>query len=103
MIIAVVTFDLPPSSGRADALALYRRSAPAWAGNPDLVKKTYLFDPDRGVGGGVYHWRSRQAAQHWLGADYRRMIRERYGSEPRIALFEAVLHIDTATKAITPM
>jgi hypothetical protein len=100
MIIAVVTFDLPPASGRADALALYRHSAPAWAGNPDLVEKTYLFDPDRGVGGGVYRWRSRAAAQRWLGVDYRRMIRERYGAEPRIALFEAVLHVDTATRAI---
>lgn len=100
MIVAVVTFELPPSSGRDDALALYRRSAAGWAGNPDLVAKTYLFDPERGVGGGVYHWRSREATQRWLGADYRRMIRERYGAEPHIALFEAVLQVDVAAGTI---
>jgi len=100
MIITVVTFGLPPSTRRADALALYQGSAPRWASNPDLVEKTYFFSADRSLGGGVYHWRSLEAARRWHGEDYRRQIRERYGSEPRIDMFEAVLHVDTATKAV---
>jgi hypothetical protein len=100
MIIAVVAFELPPGSQRADAIALYQGSAPAWAGNPDLLEKHYFFDADTGRGGGVYHWRSRDAARRWLGDDYVRMIRERYRTVPRIEMFEAVLHVDTATRKI---
>ncbi|MDT9702626.1 hypothetical protein, partial [Streptomyces sp. P17] len=85
------------STRRADALALYRQSAPAWAANPDLVEKTYFFDAENAVGGGVYHWRAREAAQRWHGGDYPRLIRDRYGTAPRVEMFEAVLRIDAVT------
>jgi hypothetical protein len=94
VIIAVVTFELPPGLRRADALALYRGSAPAWRANPDLVEKHYFFDAEKGLGGGVYYWRTREAARRWHGEDYARMIRDRYGSAPRVQLFDALLHVD---------
>src|SRR5262249_49847822 len=82
MITEIVTFPLPPGCDREGALKLYRQTAENWARNPDLVRKYYFFDPERGLGGGVYIWRSRDAAGRWHGDDYRNMVRGLYGSAP---------------------
>ena len=88
-----IEFDLPPGTTRAEALALYRGTATVWAANPDLVGKTYTFNEATSTGGGLYIWRSREAAARWHGEDYRRVIRSRYGSEPRIRMTDAVLEV----------
>lgn len=92
-VLEWVEFDLPPGTTRADALALYHGTAAGWAVNPDLIGKTYVFDDATCTGGGLYVWRSREAAARWHGDDYRRMIKERYGSEPRIRLADALLEV----------
>ena len=92
-VLEWVEFDLPPGTTRDEALALYRGTASGWAANPDLVSKSYTFDERTGLGGGLYVWRSREAATRWHGDDYRRMIRARYGSEPRIRVTDAVLDV----------
>ena len=88
-----IEFDLPPGTTRAEALALYRETASGWAANPDLVGKSYTFDEATGTGGGLYVWRSREAAARWHCEEYRAMIRTRYGGEPRIRLADAVLEV----------
>lgn len=92
-VLEWVEFDLPPGTTRAAALALYKGTASGWAANPDLIGKTYAFDEATGTGGGLYVWRSREAAARWHGLAYREMIRARYGSEPRIRIADAVLEI----------
>ena len=92
-VLEWVEFDLPPGTTRDAVIALYRGTAPGWAANADLVGKTYVFDESASTGGGLYIWRSREAAARWHGEDYRRTIRERYGSEPRIRVTEAVLEV----------
>lgn len=93
MVTEIVLFDLAPGTTRAEAVALYRQSAPQWLGNADLIEKYYFFDEERGLGGGVYFWRSRAAAQRWHGEDYRRMVEARYGAPPRIEVLDALLHV----------
>ncbi|QPF87173.1 monooxygenase [Bradyrhizobium genosp. L] len=97
MIVAIVRFDLPPGTTRDMARALYDQSARGWLGNPDLVEKYYLFDAERSEGGGIYVWRSHAAVERWHGADYRAMVAARYGSAPRIEVFEAPLRLDPAS------
>ncbi len=92
-VLEWVEFDLPPGTTREAALALYRGTASSWAANPDLLAKTYVYDAATGTGGGLYIWRSREAAARWHGDDYRRMIGERYGSAPRIRLADALLEV----------
>jgi hypothetical protein len=94
MIAEIVRFALPPGTRCADALALYRKSASHWLVNPDLVQKFYFFDAERGIGGGIYIWRSREAAARWHGDAYRAMVLSLYGSEPRIEILDALLHVD---------
>ncbi|OAF11039.1 hypothetical protein [Bradyrhizobium neotropicale] len=103
MIVAIVSFDLPPQTSREDAVALYNKTAPNWLANPDLVEKYYFFDAERSLGGGVYIWRSREAAERWHGEDYRKMIRSRYGSDPRIDNFDALLHVDPRHATLTQL
>ena len=93
-VLEWVEFDLPPGTTRAEALALYRGTAPTWAANPDLIGKTYTFDEATSTGGGLYVWRSREAATRWHGEEYRNMVRARYGCAPRIRLTEAVLEVE---------
>ncbi len=93
MIIEIVLFDLPSGATRESALALYEKTAQKWASNPDLVEKYYYFDSTTGEGGGVYVWPDWAAAERWHGPEYRAMIAEIYGSEPRIRIFDALMHV----------
>ena len=44
MITEIVLFRIPEGMSREDAIAKYRLSVPGWRANPDLVRKTFLFD-----------------------------------------------------------
>ncbi len=103
MIAEIVTFDLPPGTDRAATLALYRQSAAKWIANPDLIEKFYFFEAGSCVGGGVYFWRSREAANRWHGEDYRGMVRSLYGSEPRIQILDALMHVDPVAGTCTEL
>lgn len=103
MIVEIVKFNLPDGTTRTDALALYRKSAPQWLANRDLVQKYYYFDPDRCVGGGVYIWPSREAAERWHGEDYRKMVRALYGAEPQIEILDALIHVDPSVSELTEL
>lgn len=44
--------------------------------------------------GGVYLWRERVHAEKWHGAQFRKMARETYGSEPDSQFFETPIVVD---------
>ena len=58
MITEIVLFRLPDGMTREDAIAKYRLSVPGWRANPDLIRKTFLFDERTRRSGGVYNWES---------------------------------------------
>lgn len=103
MIAEIVLFELPRGATRAHALALYRTSAAQWAANPDLVEKYYFFDEARGEGGGVYIWRTREAAERWHGDEYKSRVRALYGSPPRTQAFEALIRVDAVAGVVTEL
>jgi hypothetical protein len=94
MIAEIVFLDLPAGIKRADALALYRQTAGGWLANPDLVEKYYFFDEERRLGGGIYIWRTREAALRWHGEDYLRRVQALYGAPPRLQILDALMHVD---------
>jgi len=94
MITEIIFFDLPAGTARNDAVALYRKTAGKWAANPDLIEKYYFFDGTRNLGGGVYVWPDREAAQRWHGEEYELMVEQVYGARPRIQILDALIHID---------
>ncbi len=94
MITEIVFFDLPKGTKRADALALYRKTANKWLSNPDLIEKYYFFDEESGQGGGVYIWPTREAARRWHGKEYQEAVLALYGAPPRIQVLDALIHVD---------
>ena len=98
MITAIVNFKLPAIVNRKDAQKLFEGSAPKYRNLPGLVRKYYLFGD--GVGGGVYLWQSRAAAEKVYNADWKKMIADRYGAEPTIVYFDTPVIVDNDKGAI---
>ena len=100
MITEVVHFSLPAGISRDEVLGKYRQTAPAWSTNEDLIKKFYFFDAQKSVGGGVYVWKSLQAAQRWHGDEYKARIRALYGSDVHITCYDTLIVVDNVGKQI---
>jgi len=94
MITEIVTFPIPEGMSRDEVIALYEASAPVWRANPDLIRKNYLYAPERGQGGGVYTWKTMDAARRGHDAAFRQRIRETFGAEPDFAYFETPVVVD---------
>ncbi len=100
MITVLISFKLAPGTTRADALKIYRHSAKKWANNADLIEKFYYFDEPTLLGGGVYIWKSIEAARRWHGSDYVAMVESVYGNAPRIQMLDTLIHIESTTMRI---
>jgi hypothetical protein len=94
MIVAVVRFPLDPPLSSADAVALFEASAPKYQNIPGLVRKHYLLGDGGHVGGGVYLWESRAAAEALYDDAWRAGLEARYGAAPTIELFESAVTVD---------
>jgi len=103
MITEIVFIDLPPGTTRAEALSIYRTTAKQWVSNHELIEKYYFFDEETHMGGGVYVWPNREAAQRGHGDDYVAMVEAKYGSRPRFQILDALIHIDPAGGKITEL
>ena len=101
MITEIVQFDLPKGISREDILDKYRQTAPAWSKNRDLVQKYYFFDEKESIGGGVYIWKTMDAARKWHGDEYKARIKELYGSEARMTCYDTLLVIDNVTEQLS--
>ena len=62
MITAVVTFKLPPGLTREQWQGHIEQVSTRFQNVPGLIRKQFLYD-DKGVGGGVYLWETREAAK----------------------------------------
>lgn len=100
MITAIVRFKLPATITTAEAATLFQGSAPKYRGLAGLVRKYYLHDAAGNVGGGVYLWESRAAAEKVYTAEWRRMIADRYGAEPEISFYETPVIVDNAIGSV---
>ena len=96
MITEIITFDIPDGMTRDEVVASYRRSAQMWRANPGLIRKNYLYDGERRRAGGVYLWRSMEAARRARGPAWVDRVRRTYGSEPTVQYFETPLEADNA-------
>jgi hypothetical protein len=94
MITEIVTLRLPQAATREEIIAKFEKTAPAWRENPDLIRKSYLYDADNGIVGGVYLWSDKSDAEKWHGAEFRRKALEAYGAEPDIRYFETPIMVD---------
>ena len=101
MITEIINFKLPAGMTREEIIFKYEQTAPKWRNNPDLIRKNYLIDLDRGIAGGVYLWKEKMHAEIWLGAEFRKMVKDNYGEEPTFQFFETPIVVDNLTGDIT--
>lgn len=96
MITEIVQFKLPEGVNRKDTVARFESTKAAWEDNPDLVRKYYLFDGDRGIGGGVYLWPNIEAAKAAHDEAWCDRVEGMYGSRPTFQYFETPLIVDNS-------
>ena len=101
MITEIVNFKLPAGMTREEIISKYEQTVPKWSTNPDLIRKNYLIDLDKGIAGGVYLWKEKMHAEIWLGAEFRKMVKENYGEEPTFQFFETPIVVDNIAGDIT--
>ena len=100
MITEIVTFKLPDGTTREEVFSAFEKTVPTWAENPDLIRKTYLFDAETGIAGGVYLWKEKAHAEKWHGAEYRKKVKDLYGAEPESQFFETPIVVDNRSGEI---
>ena len=100
MITEYVLFAVPASLSREDIVAGMHAVAPAWRANPQLIRKTFVYDVQACQAGAFYLWKNRAAAEAAHDEAWRQRIRDAYGSEPSIRYFETPLVVDNALGAL---
>ncbi|USI73729.1 hypothetical protein [Sphingomonas morindae] len=88
MIAEIVTYSLAAGSDAETALDIYRRTSRDAEQNIDLVRSFPLFDAERGLAGGIFLWRSREAAERAHGESYWESVRALAGAYPEIETFD---------------
>ena len=101
MITVIVNFKLPDRMTREEIISKFEQTVQKWQDNQDLIRKNYLIDHDRRIAGGVYLWKEKIHADIWLGAEFRKMVKENYGEEPTFQYFETPIVIDNITSEVT--
>ncbi len=100
MITAVVEFKLTEGMSLEDARKVFQSTAPRYLGMAGLLRKYYLFDPEKGTGGGCYLFGDRAGAETVFNDDWRKLIKEKYDAEPSVRYFETPVLVDNVTHEI---
>lgn len=90
--IAVVTYRLPEDTDRETAVQMFRDSIPRCMGTEGLLRKNVLYR--EGLGGGVYLWESREAAEAAYSAEWKSYMTEKYDHPPVLEFYESPITMD---------
>lgn len=93
MITAVVTIKAPAGLTREQYAEDVKKIAENFRGVPGLIRKNFLFS-EEGIGGGVYTWETREAADALYAGPWRDNIIDRFGVEPDIVFFDSPVIVD---------
>jgi hypothetical protein len=94
MVIAIVRFGLPKALTFDQAGDSFEKGAPAYQTAAGLQRKHYLLGEHGDVGGGVYFWESRDAADAFYSEAWSSRLAERFGSAPVVEFFSSPLSVD---------
>jgi hypothetical protein len=101
MITVIVNFPTPDAATLDSITKAFSSTTPRYEGLPGLIRKYYLFDPEAGVGGGVYLWENRAQAEAFYDDGWRARLTEKYGVPPKISFFESPVIIDNTVESVT--
>lgn len=99
MIIAIVQIALAGRRGHEELVRLFEGAAPRYRNYKGLRRKYYLLNETET--GGVFFWDSRADAEAaFADAGWRKLIADRYGTEPKITYYDAPVMVDAASGEI---
>lgn len=101
MITVIVNFPAPKDATLESITEAFSSTTPRYEGLPGLIRKYYLFEPEAGIGGGVYLWEDRAQAEAFYNAEWRDRLEAKYGVPPKITFFESPVIIDNALNKVT--
>jgi hypothetical protein len=101
LITAVVTFKLPPEMSREKWQENIKQVSVRFQNVPGLIRKQFLYN-DKGIGGGVYLWETREAAENcYYKSPWAENVRRASGgNEPEIAWFETGVVVDNESHQV---
>jgi hypothetical protein len=97
MITTLVQFQLSSPITLAEATRRFEETAPKYKNLPGLIRKYYIRSEDGRIVGGVYLWRTRQAAELLYSAEWRGRVEKVYGAKPAITWFDSPVVVDNST------
>ena len=94
MITALVQIKLTEPMSPDKAQAVFEGTAPKYREVKGLIRKYYLLSEDGATAGGVYLWKSRQAAERLYTEDWQAFIMQKYGTKPSVTYFASPVIVD---------
>ena len=94
MITALVQFKLPEPMAKDKAQAVFAGTAPKYLEVKGLIRKYYLLSEDGATAGGLYLWKSREAAEQLYTDDWKTFIMQKYGTKPSVTYFDSPVIVD---------
>ncbi len=91
-MIAIVTYGLPEGTDREQAVQMFRDSIPRYMGTEGLMRKNVLYRD--GIGGGIYLWESKAAAEKAYSPEWVAYMTEKYHHPPKIEMYEMPITMD---------
>ena len=78
------------------------QTVPRYRETPGLLRKNYLYDGERRLGGGVYVFDSQEHAQACFSEEFIKRVSAAYG-KPEIHFFETPILIDNQAKTVSEL
>jgi hypothetical protein len=100
VITVITTYPLPEPMTRQEAQRNFLSTAPRYQDVVGLVRKYYYLSQDGRTIGGVYLWNSRADAEAMFNDEWRRVMRDKYRSDPSVVYFDCPVVVDNLTREI---
>jgi len=91
-VLTVVTYALPKGTDRNTAVQMFRDSIPRYMATEGLLRKNVIYN--EGLGGGVYLWESREAAEKAYSPEWTAYMTEKYNHTPQLTYYEVPITMD---------
>ncbi len=95
MITALVQFKLPKPMTQDKAQAVFAETATKYREVKGLIRKYYLLSEDGETAGGVYLWKSKEAAEQLYTDGWKQFIDQKYGTRPSVTYFASPVIVDS--------
>ena len=86
-VVCIVTFAADNNRDQDELRAVLEEAGPRYVDVPGLRRKYFIYGD--GVGGGVYEWESRAAADAFYNDEWRAGALARFGAEPQVDFYQA--------------